>query len=119
MSMKSELSKMNVNMRQSNNSLKLNKVIQSHNVLKDSLSDIRLSLKNFVESVSDILSSVMDELHKKLSGKDVLMEQVPKDDDDVDKKGKGHMEPEPKDDDVAEKMDKGHIEPERKGDDVA
>ncbi|XP_022865102.1 uncharacterized protein LOC111384983 [Olea europaea var. sylvestris] len=118
MSMKSELSKINVNMRQSNNSLKLNEVIQSHNVLKDSLSDIRLSLKIFVESVSDILSSVIDELHKKLSGKDVLTEQVPKDDDDVDKKGKGHMEPEPKGDDVAEKSDNVHIEPEQKGDDV-
>ncbi|XP_022858129.1 uncharacterized protein LOC111379036 [Olea europaea var. sylvestris] len=118
MSMKSELSKMNVNMRQSNNSLKLNEVIQSYNVLKDSLSDIRLSLKNFVESVSDIVSSVMDELHKKLSGKDVLTEQVPKDDDDVDKKGKGHMELESKGDDVAEKSDNVHIEPEQKGDDV-
>jgi hypothetical protein len=118
LSMKSELSGMNDKMRHSNNSSKLNEVLRNQNVLKDGLSDIRLSLKSFVESVSDILSSVIDEVQTNLSGRDCSTRQEPQADDVVERNGKSHMEPEPKGDDVVERKGKSHMEPEPKGDDV-
>lgn len=48
----------------------------SHLVLKDGMTSIRLSLKTFVDSTCDILSSFMDEVQTKLTGKGPSDEHV-------------------------------------------